>query len=219
MSLGWAWLGRVPYAEALQAQRDRREAILAGQAPEILWALEHAPVLTTGRRAPAGLPDRAALASRGVDLHETERGGLATWHGPGQLVVYALIDAGRRGLGVRGLVTALEQGVITWLGAQGLPAGRREGYPGVWVQGTSPAGLDKICAVGLHFRRGVSMHGLALNLTADLGAYRWFTPCGITDAGVTRLVDHRPDGPAPQAAAPGLCAALIAAIEPTRGVG
>lgn len=204
-----AWLGRLPYAEALEMQRRRREAVLAGEAAEALWALEHDPVVTTGRRAAAGLPDAAWLAARGVELVVTERGGLATFHGPGQLVVYAIVDAGRRGLGPRRLVEALEQGVIDWLGARGLAAGRREGYPGVWVPSpASPAGLDKIAAVGLHFRRGVSMHGLALNLRTDLRGFSLIVPCGITDASVTRLAEHDPQAPSPEQAAPAVLDAI-----------
>ncbi len=211
-----AWLGRVPYREALERQRARREAVLAGEAPEALWALEHDPVVTTGRRPPAGLPDAAWLAARGVELVSTERGGLATWHGPGQLVVYAIIDAGARGMGPRVLVGALEQGLIDWLGARGQAATRREGYPGVWVPSArSPAGLDKIAAIGLHFRRGVSMHGLALNLRPDLSAYGLIVPCGITDASVTSLARQDPEAeaaPSPEVAAASVLSAVRARI-------
>ncbi len=208
-----SWRGRLPYREALDAQRERREAVLEGRASEVLWALEHDPVITTGRRAAAGLPDKAALAARGIDLVETERGGLATWHGPGQLVLYAIIDAARRGLGARGLVTALEQGLIDWLSARDLPATRRPGFPGVWLPSPqSSCGLAKIAAVGLHFRRGVSIHGLALNLAPDLSAYALFVPCGITDAAVTSLAAHEAAPPSPEEAAPSVLRAVRARI-------
>lgn len=214
-----AWLGRIPYLEALEAQRARREAVIEGRAPEALWALEHDPVITTGRRLPEGLPSAEALEDGGISLVRTERGGLATWHGPGQLVVYVIVDAVRRGLGAKRLVEALEQAVIDWLGARGLRATRREGHPGVWVGSrTSPAGLDKICAIGLHFRRGVSMHGLALNLRPDLGAYRLFTPCGVTDAGVTSLSAEAGSSPSPEESAADVLNTVLDAIERASGV-
>jgi lipoyl(octanoyl) transferase len=179
------WLGRVPYAEALERQRQRREAIVAGQAPEALWLLEHEPVITTGRRAVDLDSERL-----GVPVIQTERGGLATYHGPGQLVGYLLLDIGRRGGSVRGTVCAVEAGLIDWLRPQ-LMTGRREGYPGVWV------GRDKIAAIGLHFRRGVSMHGFALNLTVELERFQGFSPCGIEDGGVTSLQRELGRSPAP----------------------
>lgn len=177
------WLGRLDYRWAWRLQHLRREAILRGDAPEALWLLEHDPVVTAGRRD-ATIPD-------GLEVVRTERGGLLTWHGPGQLVGYVLIDAAGRGLGARRTVEGVEQGVIDWLGTRGVTGVRRCGYPGVWVDG------DKICAVGMHFRRGVSMHGFALNLAPDLAAYRGFVPCGITDAGVTSLQRITGAAPAP----------------------
>jgi len=184
-----AWLGRVPYREALARQRERREAVIAG-GPEAMWLLEHHPVVTTGRRD-AGEIDAAALAAAGIDLVDTERGGLATWHGPGQLVGYLIVDLERRHLHVRTLVSAVEQGLIDWLAGCGVEAGRRDGFPGVWV------GRDKIAAIGMHFRRGVSLHGFALNLDCDLGGFGRIVPCGITDGGVTRLADRIPGSPSP----------------------
>lgn len=213
-----AWLGRLPYPDALHLQRERRERILAGQAPEALWALEHDPVITTGRRDPEDLPSEAALQAAGVALVRTERGGLATWHGPGQLVIYALIDAAGRGLGVRRTVDALQEAVIRWLRDQGVAAGPREGHPGVWAPSArSPAGVDKICAIGLHFRRGVSIHGLALNLLPDLSAFRLFTPCGVHDAGVTSLLALRGASPTPEEAADELLFAVSDALDAATG--
>jgi len=179
--LGWSWLGRRPYRETLEAQRKRRDAVIDGVAPETLWLLEHDPVVTTGRRRVPDLMTPEELAARGVDFHKTERGGLATYHGPGQLVAYAIVDCWGRGIGARGAVHAMEQGVIDWLREMGLPADRRNGFPGVWI------GRDKICAVGMHFKKGVSMHGLGLNLTESLDGFDLITPCGITDGGVVSL--------------------------------
>jgi lipoyl(octanoyl) transferase len=203
--LSWRWLGMVPYDQALQAQRAHRQALLAGQVAEELWLLEHPSVVTTGRRAVADL-DVARLAARGVPVFATERGGLATWHGPGQLVAYLLVDAGRRGIGARALVAAIEDVVITWLGQRGLRAARREGLPGVWV------GRDKVCAVGLHLAHGVSMHGLALNLDPDLAVYDLFTPCGVSDGGVGSVRSLLGAAPSPRQAADSLGPALIQAI-------
>ncbi|RME23065.1 MAG: lipoyl(octanoyl) transferase [Deltaproteobacteria bacterium] len=204
------WLGRQPYEPVAARQRAHREALGRGEVDEEIWLLEHEPVVTTGRRPVDGL-DVAALAGRGIPVVRTERGGLATWHGPGQLVAYLLIDVGRRGIGVRDLVHRLEEAVIAWLATRGLTAARRPGLPGVWV------GRDKICAVGLHVARGRTMHGLALNIDVDLSVYRLFTPCGVhPDAGgVTSLVAAGGAPCSPLEAATGLAPGLVAAIDPT----
>lgn len=181
------WLGRVPYRDALERQRRRREGVIEGTASEVLWLLEHDPVITTGRRPVEGL-DPGAL---GVPVVSTERGGLATWHGPGQLVGYPILDVASRGGSVRRTIAGVEEGVIRWLAGRGVEACRVEGRPGVWVDGA------KICAVGMHFRRGVSLHGFALNLTSDLATFARFAPCGITDARVTSLAEVAGRSPEP----------------------
>lgn len=204
--LRWQWLGLVPYGEALTRQRARRRSIQAGTASEVVWLLEHPPTVTTGRRPAPGTPGRAFLAARGVDLFATERGGLATYHAPGQLVAYLLIDVGRRGIGVRRLVERMEDSVIHWLEEHEVVAGRREGLPGVWV------GNDKIAALGLHVQRGVTLHGLALNLRPDLAGFGLIVPCGVADGGVTSLLRVRGSAPSPAAAAPSLGDALVEAV-------
>jgi lipoate-protein ligase B len=204
--LQWEWLGRRSYDEALHLQRSRREAVIAGDQPEALWLLEHPAVITTGRRAVGGLPSKESLGKVGVELHKTERGGLATFHGPGQLVAYAIINCWDRGLGAKGTVHSLEQGVIHWLERLGIHGGRRSGYPGVWIA------HSKICAVGMHFRRGVSMHGIALNLDMDLTQFSMITPCGIADATVTHVANFMDCPPSPKEAAPSLAADLIYAL-------
>ncbi len=204
------WRGRMGYAAARDEQLAHRAAILAGHAPEEVWLLEHEPVVTTGRRRVEGL-DPSAL---GCEVIATERGGLATWHGPGQLVGYLLVNVGARGGGVRSTVTAVERGVAAWLAGQGITAGPREGFPGVWV------GDDKICAVGMHFRRGVSMHGFALNLCPDLEPFTRFVPCGVTDAGVTSVEREIGIRVAPieawEAIGRAVCAALFDTFGPER---
>jgi lipoyl(octanoyl) transferase len=137
--------------------------------------LEHDAVVTTGRRVVLGL--------EGLDIPvvHTERGGLATYHGPGQLVGYLIADMGRRGHTVKSTVAALESGIIQWLASRGVVGRLRTDARGVWVEG------NKIAAIGLHFRRGVTMHGFALNLCTDLHGFGGFIPCGIHDGGVTSL--------------------------------
>ncbi len=210
--IAWQWLGTVPYGDALERQRAFREKVIAGTEPESIWILEHPPVLTTGRRAVRDLPPRELFAAHGIETYDTERGGLATYHGPGQLVAYVFVDAFRRGLGVRGTVDALENAIIGWLATQGVAAARNCEHRGVWV------GPDKVCAVGLHFRKGVSMHGLALNLTTDLGPYALFTPCGIVDGGVTSLERLTGASPTPSEAAEGVAAALRASLVGVAGL-
>lgn len=175
------WLGRLGYGWALRLQRARREGVIAHGAPEAIWLLEHDPVITTGLRGVDDLPAPEVLHARGIALHRVERGGLATWHGPGQLVGYLIIDLGRRGLRVKDVIAGVEDGVIAWLASVGVTAGRRDGFPGVWC------GSDKICAIGMHFRRGVSLHGFALNLDPDLSGFGLIVPCGIRDGGVTTV--------------------------------
>ncbi len=180
--LTWAWWGTdLPYREAWERQRAARERVIATGRGEVLGLLEHRSVVTVGRRPTAGTPSPEALAALGVDHVVTERGGLATWHGPGQLVGYLVVDVWGRGLGVKGFVRRVEEGLIRWLATQGLSAGRRSGHPGVWV------GPDKVAAVGLHLRRGVSMHGFALNLSGPLAGFDLIVPCGLAGAGVTSV--------------------------------
>lgn len=195
------WLGRLGYRWAWRLQHLRRDAVIAGVAPEVLWMLEHGPVVTTGRRPVERLPEH-------VEVVHTERGGLATWHGPGQLVGYLILDVGRRDLTVRGTVCGLEQAIIGWLATRGIDARRRPGAPGVWV------GRDKIAAVGLHFRRGVSMHGFALNLTADLRAFDAIVPCGIRDGGVTSVLRVCGISPSPREVAEEVGRAVVDTLTP-----
>ena len=157
--------------------------------------MEHPPVLTSGLRAVPGLPDDAFWAERGVDRVRTERGGLATYHGPGQLVGAVVLRLRPRGLGVRTLVAGLEQAMIDWVAERGILAQRRPGLPGVWV------GNDKIGAVGIHVRRGVSLHGVALNLDPDLTPFSWFEPCGVEDGGVTSVAREAGNASSPASAA------------------
>ena len=182
MRVAWEWLGRVDYAGCAERQRRRRDAIIAGEAEEVIWCVEHPPTITVGRRPAPGTPTPAQLAARGIAYSRIERGGLATWHGPGQLVVYPLISLWDRRLKVKDYVWRLEQATIQWLDSLGIEgAARRCGFPGVWVGG------DKVAAVGIHVRRGVTLHGLAINLAPDLAGFSAIVPCGISDGGVTSV--------------------------------
>lgn len=201
-----AWRGRVAYRRALDEQRARREAILAGRADDALWLLEHDPVFTAGRRGVEIVPDASVLRRFGADWVRTERGGLATWHGPGQLVGYLIADVASRGLGVRDTVDAIEAGLVGWLGSVGVAPRLRPEYRGVWL------GDDKIAAIGLHVRHGVTLHGFALNLTNDLAPFGAVVPCGIREAGVTRLQDYVETAPAPETAANAVGEAIVAAL-------
>ncbi len=175
-----AWRGCVDYRRSLQEQRVRRARIVAGGS-EAFWLLTHPEVVTLGRRRVSDVPSPQWLRSRGADLVVTERGGLATWHGPGQLVGYTLLDIGRRGIGTRRFVYAVEQGLIDWLATQAIVASRRDGLHGVWVEDR------KIAAIGLHVSRGVTLHGFALNVHPDLTAFEGFVPCGISGARTTSV--------------------------------
>ncbi len=176
------WLGRVRYDEALALQR----ALHATSGQDYLLMLEHPHVFTLGVHA-----DRSHVlvepASVGADLVAAGRGGDVTYHGPGQLVVYPVIDVPTAPGSVAGHVHAIEQVVIDTLADLGLTTGRMAGYPGVWVDVQS-ALPRKICAVGVRIARGRSMHGLALNVDPDLGWFDRIVPCGIADKGVTSLV-------------------------------
>lgn len=176
----WAWLGRVQYEQALDLQEQIRDQVAAGTAAETLLLLEHEPVITLGRNAdPANvLASPVELHRKGIPVIRTSRGGDVTYHGPGQVVGYPIF---RLQGGVRAHVRAMAAGILATLGALGIAAEWRDSHPGVWV------GADKICAVGIHVRRRVAMHGFALNVNTDLDSFRAIVPCGLHHAGVTSM--------------------------------
>lgn len=175
-------LGRRDYGSVFAAMREFTDA-RAADTPDELWLVEHEPVFTQGL---AGRAEHV-LAPGKIPLVQSDRGGQVTYHGPGQLVLYPLLDLDRRRLGVRCLVDRLEQSVIELLAALGVAAERREGMPGVYVS------LAKIASIGLKVRRGCSYHGLALNLDLDLAPFALINPCGYAGLAMTRLSDHVPD--------------------------
>ncbi|WP_173768966.1 lipoyl(octanoyl) transferase LipB [Pseudazoarcus pumilus] len=170
--------GRVEYAAAWEAMR----AFTATRTPDTLdeiWLVEHPPVYTLGQ---AGRAEHL-LRESDIPLLKTDRGGQITYHGPGQLVAYVLIDLARRGLKVRQLVSIMEQALIDCLAEYGIAAERRAGAPGVYV------GEAKIAALGLRVRQGRSYHGLALNVDMDLAPFAWINPCGYEGLVTTQLAD------------------------------
>ncbi len=171
-------LGRVDYAPTFQAMQDFTAARTAETADE-LWIVEHPPVYTLGQ---AGKPEHI-LRDVGIPLVKIDRGGQVTYHGPGQVVIYLLLDLGRRKLKVRELVGAIEQAVIDLLAEYGVTAERRDGAPGVYV------GAAKIAALGLRIRNGSSYHGVALNVDMDLSPFAAINPCGYPGLQVTQTRD------------------------------
>jgi lipoic acid synthetase len=172
------WLGSVDYEPTwreMQRITDTRD----GNTPDEIWLLEHPPVFTLGLNADAG----HVLAAGDIPVIKIDRGGQVTYHGPGQLVVYPLIDIRRAGLGVRDLVTALERAVIDYCASLGISAECRKNAPGVYVDG------KKVASVGLRIRRGASYHGLAFNVNMDLAPFSRINPCGYAGLQMTQLAE------------------------------
>ncbi len=175
-------LGLCPYDQALARQLSAVEAVVMDSTQEVIFVVEHPPCLTLGRNATEQfIPNRQIVLDAGVDICETDRGGQVTAHMPGQLVVYPILHLGQRRISVRRYVDLLEDTVIATLAEYGIRATRDKQYPGVWV------GDAKICALGVRITRRVSMHGLALNVTNDLGLFQKIVPCGIVDRAVTSM--------------------------------
>ncbi len=175
--------GLVPYGEALVAQRWLRDAREDGSIPDVLLLLEHPPVYTRGRRSgEEELPmAREWYEMQGIEVNETDRGGRVTYHGPGQLVAYPIVSLRPYGDDVHEYVRRLERVAIGALAAHGVEADTRESLTGVWV------GERKIGSIGVHVSRGVTTHGLAVNVDNDLQPFEWVVPCGIEGCRVTSL--------------------------------
>jgi lipoyl(octanoyl) transferase len=180
--------GLVSYEEGLAVMQARVAAIVAGTAPELVWLIEHPPLYTAGTSAKA-----EELIEARFPVHVTGRGGQYTYHGPGQRVVYVMLDLKRRGGDLRRFVVTLEEWVIRTLAAFGVTGERREDRIGVWVRrpDKGPEYEDKIAAIGIRVQRWVSLHGLALNVAPDLSHFAGIVPCGVREQryGVTSLAD------------------------------
>jgi lipoyl(octanoyl) transferase len=183
--------GRIPYSEAWQKQtalfQARIEAKQQGEnlLPDLLISCEHNPVYTLGKNGMINnlLLGNNELEQKGVEFFKTDRGGDITYHGPGQIVVYPILDLEHFGLGLKAYINCLEEAVISFLKNRDIQAGRLDGATGVWLQ--NPA--RKICAIGVRCSRYITMHGLALNINTDLNYFRFINPCGFVDKGVTSL--------------------------------
>lgn len=175
-------VGRVRYEPALALQHLVAELRAEGQLGDTLLLLEHEPVYTLGRRGSEGeiLFNAEERNARGIEVVRTDRGGLVTYHGPGQLVGYPIFHLGAAP-DVLGYVCKLEQAMIVAAAQFGVEAARLDGFPGVWV------GDAKLGAIGVHVARGITTHGFALNVNADLSAFNGIIPCGIADKTVTSL--------------------------------
>jgi lipoate-protein ligase B len=191
-------LGTVPYEEALELQRALARERISGAIPEdMLLLLEHPPVVTLGRATKAAnlVSSAEFLASKGVELFEVERGGDVTFHGPGQLVGYPIIDLKRHKLDLHWYLRQVEEALIQTLAAYSIPAERNIGFTGVWTNGR------KIASIGVHARDWVTWHGFALNVTTDLSYFDLIVPCGIDGVTMTSIEKEidRSDSQLPQA--------------------
>ena len=189
-------LGRVPYADALTIQQQVISARKQNLIADTLLLLEHPPVITLGRNSHRSniIVSDEFLASRGIELHEINRGGDVTYHGPGQLVGYPIIDLrgdlpGKKGpyLGPVDFVRLLEEVLIRTCGDFGIIAQRICKRTGVWTIASGTIPEKKVAAIGVHVSQGVTSHGFALNVTTDLRDFDWIIPCGITDRQVSSL--------------------------------
>jgi lipoyl(octanoyl) transferase len=187
-------LGTVAYLEAWELQKELAERRRREEIPDVLLLLEHPPTYTRGRRSrPEELPMGVGwYEAQGIEVHDTDRGGLVTYHGPGQLVAYPIVHLSAYGDDVHGYVRGLERVMIGALGEAGVPARTIAGLTGVWTEGDRPPTLSpsparKIGSIGLHVSRGVTTHGLAINVDNDLQPFEWIVPCGIEGVAMTSL--------------------------------
>ena len=192
------WLGRIDYREAHALQKRLVAERADGQTGDQILLLEHPAVLTLGRHSDPShiLASPDALRARGIEVVQVERGGEVTYHGPGQLVAYPIVALARRGLMIRPFVRALEAALVATCAALGVVAQRRDGHPGCWCDADGPV-PRKIGALGLRVERGVTYHGIALNVTVDLDDFSLIDPCGMPGVASTSIACERGDLQAP----------------------
>jgi lipoate-protein ligase B len=185
-------LGRVPYTAALELQRALSEERIAGRTGDLLLLLEHEPTITLGRGTKASsLPiDPEILAQSGLTVAEVDRGGDVTWHGPGQLVGYPILDLNSHRPDLHWYLRQVEEAVIGGLGLLGLHADRNPGFTGVWTGGR------KIASIGIHVRQWVTTHGFAINVSNALDDFQLIVPCGIAGVQMTTVTRELPAAPA-----------------------
>ncbi len=197
--LHWNYLGQIPYEKAWELQKELREHRIADEIPDTLLLLEHPPTITLGKnRGEASLQvPPTLLQKRGVSLIRSDRGGDATFHGPGQLVGYLIFDIEQARLSLPQFVEKIAQVFIDFLAEFGISAHFDLDFPGVWV------GPQKIVAFGFHLRKGVTMHGFAFNVSTELSFFDLIIPCGLKEKGVASLASLQPTSRAtPQSIAP-----------------
>jgi lipoate-protein ligase B len=186
-------LGVLAYGAGLDVQRHHHAEVLAGRASGVahrVLLVEHPPTITVTRRPDAAshvLAGAEALAAAGVERCETDRGGDVTYHGPGQAVVYPIVDLQRLGLGIHAYIRALEQAAVETCAAWGLRCAREPGATGVWTQAAPGRPARKVAAIGVRVSRGVTMHGMALNVAPDLSHFGLIVPCGLHGREVTSM--------------------------------
>lgn len=195
--LAWRHLGRIAYREALDLQLQTWEQRRDGQISDHLFSLEHDPVITLGKRAKDDdvLLSAEALAQRGIDLVRIDRGGEATWHGPGQLVIYPIVHIQEYNIGASDLVRGLAGAISDYLQTLGIKGRWSNEHPGIWV------GDRKIAAVGMRIQSGVSRHGASLNLSTTADAYSVIVPCGMPQATITSVLAEQGEAPSLKEAA------------------
>lgn len=196
-------IGLKPYKETLAYQEKLREKRLAGKISDTVIFCEHYPVFTIGKRDSSSdwLSDFGTIADEGIEIVKTDRGGRITYHGPGQLVVYFIFNINNRGAGIKEFVHKIEDVCITMLKNFGINAVRSAEYPGLWVatpfshnpprptfrKGRKKEIMKKIAALGFHVSKGVTMHGIAINVNPDMSHYKHIIPCGIKERGITSM--------------------------------
>lgn len=179
----WDYLGRTDFESCFSLQSQIRESILKSNSPNTVVLTEHDKTFTLGRRESGDnlLVSKDLLEKRGFKVIKTTRGGMITYHGPGQLLIYPILDLRKLSLKVKEYVKKLEQTVIDTLNRYGIQAERKEGYPGVWVLG------KKIGSLGIHVKKMVTMHGFALNVFTDINDFKYINPCGFKNLEVTSM--------------------------------
>lgn len=206
------FLGRVPYGRALALQYDLRSELIEGRpndgsAGHIL-GLTHPPVITVGKRGSIDdITDPKWLRDEGVEVYRIERGGELTYHGPGQLVVYPVLDLEALSFGIVDVVRKTAATAADVMAEYGISADYSDEAPGLWVEG--PLGTEKIASVGMRVHRDVTIHGIAINLANDVNPFSRFVPCGMPETRVTRVADHiDSDPPAPDEFFEAFCGAF-----------
>ncbi|OGP09392.1 MAG: lipoyl(octanoyl) transferase [Deltaproteobacteria bacterium GWA2_45_12] len=184
------FLGRISYAEALGLMQEFKAKRQNNEIGDQILFLEHQAVVTMGRKPSEKdlYLKKEELLKKNIDFVKTDRGGKLTYHGPGQLVIYFVFDIQKRGYSIEEWVWNVEEGVRKFLSEKGVECERDEDNPGLWVRAAHEPPLQKICSVGFHVSKGVTTHGVALNLDCDLTPFGYFLPCGVEGRGITSVL-------------------------------